>query len=163
VKTVPTQNPCGTKQKRYECQTDKECLGNTKGCRILHESRGKAAICTPKKAKRGGGPAVMAPCIINLSTTQHCWPLQVPAILPPGKQHHELNMRLRKPQSQPGHYVGQKNLLLLPVIETHYFHHPACRLVPIKKGKCFHYRLGVAQRVGRGIALLFHDRSTRRG
>jgi len=25
------------------------------------------------------------------------------------------------------------------------------------------YRLGVAQRVGRGIALLFHDRSTRRG
>jgi len=26
-----------------------------------------------------------------------------------------------------------------------------------------HYRPGVAQRVGRGIALLFHDRGTRRG
>jgi len=29
--------------------------------------------------------------------------------------------------------------------------------------KLSHYRLGVAQRVGRGIALLFHDRGTRRG
>ena len=28
--------------------------------------------------------------------------------------------------------------------------------------KCSHYRPGVAQRVGRGIALLFHDRGTRR-
>ena len=28
--------------------------------------------------------------------------------------------------------------------------------------KCCHYRPGVAQRVGRGIALLFHDRGTRR-
>jgi len=28
--------------------------------------------------------------------------------------------------------------------------------------KCSRYRPGVAQRVGRGIALLFHDRSTRR-
>ena len=31
------------------------------------------------------------------------------------------------------------------------------------KGKWSHYRPGVAQRVGRGIALLFHDRGTRRG
>ena len=31
------------------------------------------------------------------------------------------------------------------------------------KVKCSRYRLGVAQRVGRGIALLFHDRGTRRG
>jgi hypothetical protein len=31
------------------------------------------------------------------------------------------------------------------------------------KVKCSRYRPGVAQRVGRGIALLFHDRSTRRG
>jgi len=30
------------------------------------------------------------------------------------------------------------------------------------KEKCSHYRPGVAQRVGRGIALLFHDRGTRR-
>ena len=28
--------------------------------------------------------------------------------------------------------------------------------------KCSRYRPGVAQRVGRGIALLFHDRGTRR-
>jgi len=32
-----------------------------------------------------------------------------------------------------------------------------------KKVKWSRYRPGVAQRVGRGIALLFHDRSTRRG
>jgi len=31
------------------------------------------------------------------------------------------------------------------------------------KGKGIRYRPGVAQRVGRGIALLFHDRGTRRG
>jgi len=32
-----------------------------------------------------------------------------------------------------------------------------------KKVKCSHYRPGVTQRVGRGIALLFHDRGTRTG
>ena len=32
-----------------------------------------------------------------------------------------------------------------------------------KQVKCSRYRPGVAQRVGRGIALLFHDRGTRRG
>ena len=31
------------------------------------------------------------------------------------------------------------------------------------KVKCSRYRPGVSQRVGRGIALLFHDRGTRRG
>jgi len=31
------------------------------------------------------------------------------------------------------------------------------------KVKCSCYRPGVAQRVGRDIALLFHDRGTRRG
>jgi len=31
------------------------------------------------------------------------------------------------------------------------------------KVKCSRYRPGVAQRVGTGIALLFHDRGTRRG
>ena len=31
------------------------------------------------------------------------------------------------------------------------------------KIKCSRYRPGVAQTVGRGIALLFHDRGTRRG
>jgi hypothetical protein len=34
---------------------------------------------------------------------------------------------------------------------------------PSKKVKWCRYRPGVAQRVGRGIALLFHDRDTRRG
>ena len=33
----------------------------------------------------------------------------------------------------------------------------------VKKVKWSHYRPGVAQRVGRGIAVLFHDRCTRRG
>ena len=33
----------------------------------------------------------------------------------------------------------------------------------VKKVKCSCYRSGVAQRVGRGIALLFHDCGTRRG
>ena len=33
----------------------------------------------------------------------------------------------------------------------------------LKRAKCSRYRSGVAQRVGRGIALLFHDRGTRRG
>jgi hypothetical protein len=32
-----------------------------------------------------------------------------------------------------------------------------------KKVKFSRYRPGVAQRVGRGIALFFHDRGTRRG
>ena len=32
-----------------------------------------------------------------------------------------------------------------------------------KKVKCSRYRPGVAQKVGRGIPLLFHDRGTRRG
>ena len=41
----------------------------------------------------------------------------------------------------------------------------SCVSIPIIKVqvKCTLYRPGVAQRVGRGIALLFHDRNTRRG
>jgi len=35
--------------------------------------------------------------------------------------------------------------------------------VCVKKIKCSRYRPDVAQRVGRGIALLFHDRGTRSG
>ena len=45
--------------------------------------------------------------------------------------------------------------------------HTVCTFMIIKKKvkmvKWSRYRPGVAQRVGRGIALLFHDRSTRRG
>jgi hypothetical protein len=33
----------------------------------------------------------------------------------------------------------------------------------VKKGKVFSLQAGVAQRVGRAIAVLFHDRGTRRG
>ena len=33
----------------------------------------------------------------------------------------------------------------------------------VKKVKCSRYRPGVIQKMGRGIALLFHDRGTRRG
>ena len=39
----------------------------------------------------------------------------------------------------------------------------AARLLRLVKVKWPRYRPGVAQRVGRGIALLFHDRGTRRG
>ena len=35
--------------------------------------------------------------------------------------------------------------------------------ISVNKGKVFPLQAGVAQRVGRGIALLFHDRGTRRG
>jgi len=38
-----------------------------------------------------------------------------------------------------------------------------CSKSKVKKVKWFRYRPGVAQRVGRGIALLFHDCGTRRG
>jgi len=39
-----------------------------------------------------------------------------------------------------------------------------CEIIPqIKRAKFSRYRPGVAQRVGRGIALVFHDRGTRRG
>jgi len=51
----------------------------------------------------------------------------------------------------PGQDKSNKNFLL-----------HTQQLVKVKV-KCSHYRPGVAQRVGRGIALLFHDRGTRRG
>ena len=45
----------------------------------------------------------------------------------------------------------------------HCFAHCACLQQRLKKIKWSRYRTGVAQRVGRGIPLLFHDRGTRRG
>ena len=39
----------------------------------------------------------------------------------------------------------------------------AMNIISKVKVKCSRYRPGVAQRVGRGIALLFHDRGTRKG
>ena len=44
-----------------------------------------------------------------------------------------------------------------------YFNVRYCRYKIKVKVKIYRYRPGVAQRVGRGIALLFHDRGTRRG
>ena len=51
-----------------------------------------------------------------------------------------------------GILLSMMHLNLLPSL--------ACKKVKVMWS---HYRLGVAQRVGRGIALLFHDRGTRRG
>ena len=56
----------------------------------------------------------------------------------------------------PASEQPQTNALDCAVTETGHF-------VLIKKVKCSRYRPGVTQRVGRGIALLFHDRGTRRG
>ena len=49
-----------------------------------------------------------------------------------------------------GYHSARKSLGCMPVL-------------PSKKVEWSRYRPGVAQRVGRGIALLFHDRGTRRG
>ena len=45
--------------------------------------------------------------------------------------------------------------------KTDYRMNECCKKVKKKKVKRSRYRPGVAQRVGRGIALLFHDRGTR--
>ena len=58
------------------------------------------------------------------------------------------------------------NTLCLQVREfsTLYLVAPIVITVLVKvKVKCSHYRPGVAQRVSRGITLLFHNRGTRRG
>jgi len=55
--------------------------------------------------------------------------------------------------------------LLLVFVTTHVYSpclHYAYIYIKVKV-KLSRYRLGVAQRVGRGIALLFHDRGTSRG
>jgi len=39
----------------------------------------------------------------------------------------------------------------------------SCYAQVLKNVKCSRYRPGVAQKMGTGIALLFHDRGTRRG
>ena len=59
------------------------------------------------------------------------------------------------------------NILLLPqtiFASLHILIRPVSPLeiIPVKKKNLSGYRPGVAQRVGTGIALLFHDRGTRR-
>jgi len=51
------------------------------------------------------------------------------------------------------YWLSTLTVALKPAMVTH--------MVKVKV-KCFRYRPGVAQSVGRGIALLFHDRGTRR-
>jgi len=61
--------------------------------------------------------------------------------------------------ANPGGHVDRR----LKFVRTHViFVSPQYGTCFVKK-KWSHYRPGVAQSVGRGIALLFHDRGTRRG
>ena len=69
------------------------------------------------------------------------------------------------PRKEPtAHSCNLKYLSLIPILfqlhKIHTLHRVSSRY---KKVKWSHYRPGVAQRVGRGIALLFHGRGTRRG
>jgi len=59
---------------------------------------------------------------------------------------------------------GRRGIVLLAsnTSVSPYSGHGGLRLVWVKV-KLSRYRPGVAQRVGRGIALLFYDRGTRRG
>jgi len=56
-----------------------------------------------------------------------------------------------------------KDAFVKLVRSVRFSHSLTCILKKNVKVKCSRYRPGVAQRVGRGIALLFHDRGTRRG
>jgi len=56
-------------------------------------------------------------------------------------------------------------IVVMRVFYTYIYIFMACRVTQLlkkKKVKCSRYRPGVAQRVGRGISLLFHDRGTKR-
>jgi len=61
---------------------------------------------------------------------------------------------------QPNHYYHLAYFMSVHYI-TYYTELGAHKVS--SKVKWSHYRPGVSQRVGRGIALLFHDRGTRRG
>ena len=56
-----------------------------------------------------------------------------------------------------------QSYVLRPPWEQHLRYVPHRVRNGYNKVKCSRYRPGVAQRVGRGIAVLFHDRGTRRG
>ena len=59
-----------------------------------------------------------------------------------------------------GRFWRRENLLRLSINEPQHIQPVTGRYKA--KVKCSRYRPGVAQRVGRGIALIFHDRGTRR-
>ena len=63
-----------------------------------------------------------------------------------------------------GRYKDEDLGLEVGIILNWIFTRTRCRnCIKVVKVKCSRYRPGVAQRVCRGIALLFHDRGTRRG
>jgi len=63
-----------------------------------------------------------------------------------------------------GSFAGRRLLSILIIQHTSVRNAMLIAIhVKLKKVKSSRYRPGVAQRVGRGIALLFHDRGTRRG
>jgi len=105
--------------------------------------------------------------------------------LPPGKTRYQFYMKLGGTQGREENLVrtGIRSWIVQPIAQSLYrLSYPAhwmfkyirklhvlgssATIVYSKKKvkvKWFRYRPGVAQRVSRGIALLFHDRGTRRG
>ena len=60
--------------------------------------------------------------------------------------------------------LGYKPVQHVTVLNTVGNCNKMVRIIIVKvKVKCYRNRPGVVHRVGRGIALLFHDRGTRRG
>ena len=73
-------------------------------------------------------------------------------------------------QNHTGHMTGLWFLPTRPlrlntnerILRVNHLFQPTAHII-IRSVKWSHYRPGVAQKVGRGIALLFHDRGARRG
>ena len=92
--------------------------------------------------------------------------------LPPGKTRYPFYRRLDGPQGRSGR---AENLVATGIQSrsdqsvvgpyTDWAFRPTVTTTrdATSSKKCSRYRPGVVQRVGRGIALLFHDRGTRRG
>jgi len=85
----------------------------------------------------------------------------------PGKTRYPFYRKLGGPQGRFGRAenlvpTGIRSRTVQPLVSryTDWANRPTVNIVNVK---CSRYRPGLAQRVGRGIALLFHDRGTRRG
>jgi len=103
-------------------------------------------------------------CEMGVSGQRHA-----PAALPPGNTRYPLYSRLSLEALSYPMFIRRRK----PTYVTYWWYTSSVDLYSThtyiyiyiylhKKIKWFRYRPGVAQRVGRGIALLFHDRSTRR-
>jgi len=86
--------------------------------------------------------------------------------LPPGKTWYPFYRKLGGPQGRSGWAenlvptgIRSRTVQSVVAVTTEL---PGTFIIS-SQVKRSHYRPGVAQRVGRGIALLFHDRGTRRG